>query len=48
MPCPHGFDNENLCSLCHSGQEIKILPQKNIRLKTAKELKKYPKFSTGK
>ena len=44
-PCPHGFANENLCNLCHSGQEVKThspkkrLPKNRKRIKGGKNVK---------
>jgi len=42
MPCPHGFDNENLCNLCCNSQKIGVyLPNKDIFPETKEELKEF-------
>jgi len=41
-PCPHGFGNENLCNLCHSGQMMEShSPNKDIIPETKEELKEF-------
>lgn len=46
-PCPHGFDNENLCSLCHSGKKIRFFPpNRDILPETKEEIKKFAKNLT--
>lgn len=49
-PCPHGFDNENLCNLCYGGQntqKTEFFPQnKDILPETKEEIKKFAKNLT--